>query len=209
MGRDERLSAPPPIDGSVTHFFGKLREGDRTAAEQLWRAYCPRLLGLARKTLGRRHGKMADAEDAVQSAFISFWRRAERGEFSGELNRNNLWNLLGLITFRKALKHINQEAAQKRGKGRVRAASSLADCDGEPFRLDQALGRMPATEFDLHCEELLLQLDEELRSVALLRLMNYTNREIASIFECTERKIERKLQMIRLAWEHEFPSSLE
>jgi RNA polymerase sigma factor (sigma-70 family) len=206
MGSDVSSPGIPPSDGSVTHFFGKLRAGDRSAADRLWSEYCPRLLGLARKTLGGRRGNMTDAEDAVQSAFISFWRRAEGGEFSGELNRNNLWNLLGVITVRKALDHVEREGAQKRGGGRVGTESSLVDRDGEPLQLDHILGQIPARDFDLHCEELLSQLDDEQRTVALLRLMNYTNREIATICACTERKIERKLQLIRLVWEHEFPA---
>lgn len=204
MGHVDSHSAAP-LDGSVTHFFGKLRAGDRSAAGKLWEAYCPRLLGLARRTLRGREGKMADAEDAVQSAFISFWRRAELGEFGSDLDRNSLWNLLGVITVRKALKQIEHEIAQRRGGGRVRSESSLVDRNGEPLQLDQALGRMPALDFDLHCEELLLQLDDEQRGIALLKLMSYTNKEISAICGCTERKVERKLQMIRLLWNHEFP----
>ena len=55
-------------------------------------------------------------------------------------------------------------------------------------------------EFDLYCSELLTALDEEPRAIALLRLMGYKNREIADLLDCTERKIERKLALIREAW---------
>lgn len=191
--------------GSVTHFFSRLRGGDRTAAEKIWVAFCPRLLGLARSTLGNRRWKSEDAEDAVQSAFISFWRRAELGEFAGELGRNNLWNLLGVITVRKTLKHLERDNAQKRGGGQVRSAGSLVDQNGQPIQLDDLLGKMPALDFDIHCEELLNQLDGEQRTIALLRLMNYTNSEVASICKCSERKVERKLQLIRLIWEDQYP----
>jgi DNA-directed RNA polymerase specialized sigma24 family protein len=50
-------------------------------------------------------------------------------------------------------------------------------------------------------EELLSALDEEPRAIILLKLMDYTNREIAEIRGCTERKIERKLQLIRRTWD--------
>jgi DNA-directed RNA polymerase specialized sigma24 family protein len=62
---------------------------------------------------------------------------------------------------------------------------------------------MPPAEFDLHCEELMLMLDERLRVYAMLRVMGYTNREIAAQLDCTERKVERKLHLIRLRWEDE------
>jgi len=46
-------------------------------------------------------------------------------------------------------------------------------------------------------------LDVDLRSFALLRLMGYKNREIALEFGCTERKVERKLQLVRAVWVEE------
>lgn len=197
------MANSPAITNSVTHFFGRLQAGDRSAAERLWTEFCPRLLALARRTLGNRPAGPTDAEDAVQSAFITFWRRAELGEFAGDLHRNNLWNLLSTITVRKALNNIERENAGKRGGGRVRSASSLADDEGAAFSLDEALASVPAHDFDLHCEELLGILDEEERTIALFKLMCYTNREIATTCGWTERKVERKLQLIRLSWERE------
>jgi len=57
----------------------------------------------------------------------------------------------------------------------------------------------------LHSEELLDQLDSELREFALLRLLGFRNREIADRLGCTERKVERKLNLIRLKWESVWP----
>ena len=50
------------------------------------------------------------------------------------------------------------------------------------------------------------QLEPEVREIAVCRLMGYRNREIAERLKCTERKIERKLQLIRLAWEAAWPA---
>ncbi len=197
-------SAPPcDVGGSVTFFFGQLRTGNRDAANELWARFFPRLQGLARKTLSGYPQRMADAEDAAQSAFISFWQRAEKGEFGEDLDRHNLWNLLGVITVRKALKQIERERTQKRGGGLVRGESELAgdqSLAGAEFRLDETLAELPAQEFDLHCEELLLKLNEELRGIALLRLWGWSTPEIAEQLQCTERKIQRKLELVRLKW---------
>ena len=192
-------------EGSVTGVFARFREGDREAADQLWHQYFPRLIALARHTLSGRRQQAADADDAVQSAFVSFWQRAQRNGFSGPLHRDNLWNLLGVITVRKALKHQERERAQKRGGGRVLNEVELAGHDeNRPLPLAEAMSELPAHEFDLFCEELLLMLDDEPRRIALLRLLGHGTAEIAAALDCTERKVQRKINLVRMRWEREF-----
>ena len=188
---------------SVTHAFEQLRSGDNAAVETIWRKYLPRLLGLAHKTLEGRLPRGSDADDAVQSAFLSFWLRAERGDFTGDWNRNDIWNLMAKITVRKSLNQIRRERAEQRGGGRVFNEDAFGDDDTDGPGLDQALAQMPVQEFDLRVEELLNLLDEELREYALLRMMDYKNREIAELLNCTERKVERKLEKIRSLWQSE------
>lgn len=57
------------------------------------------------------------------------------------------------------------------------------------------------TSFDIYCEEMLSRLDEEPRTIAVLRMLGHTNREIAAMLGCTERKVEGKLALIRSIWE--------
>lgn len=199
---------PPEIPtdpgGSVTHFFGRLRAGDPAAAEALWERFFPRLVALARSTLAGRPQRVADADDAAQSAFASFCLRAKAGEFH-VADRGDLWNLLGVITANKARMQARKELAAKRGGGRVVGEGALARPDGSPLPLDEAGADPSAAVFDLHCEELLNKLEPELREFAVLRLLGYRNAEIAAAHGCTERKVERKLNLIRARWEHEFP----
>ena len=54
---------------------------------------------------------------------------------------------------------------------------------------------MPPQDFDLHSAELLDGLDPEVRTIAVVRLLGHTNREIATALGCTERKVERKLNL--------------
>jgi DNA-directed RNA polymerase specialized sigma24 family protein len=196
----------PPADhtGSVTLFFRQLRIGDPRAADALWERFFPRLVALARKTLAGRPQRVADADDAAQSAFASFCLRVRQGEFE-VTDRNELWNLLGVITARKARRQVRRESAGKRGGGRVMGEDALVGRDGLPLPLDALAADQSAEEFDLHTEELLTQLDEELREFAVLRLLGFRNREIAEMHGCTERKVERKLNLIRLKWEAEWP----
>jgi DNA-directed RNA polymerase specialized sigma24 family protein len=43
--------------------------------------------------------------------------------------------------------------------------------------------------------------EPELRQIALRKLEGYTNQELAALFDCTQRTIERKLERIRARWE--------
>lgn len=193
------LERQPPDGGSVTQFFGQLREGSPDAAEALWQRFFPRLLAVAQKTLIGRAKQIADADDAVQSAFASFCLRVRAGEYEVG-NRNDLWNLLGVITANKARMQARREEAEKRGGGRVVGEHALIRPDGSSLSLDE-MAAISSSDFDLHCEELLSELEPELREFAILRLLGYRNREIAQMHDCTERKIERKLNLIRLRWQ--------
>jgi DNA-directed RNA polymerase specialized sigma24 family protein len=155
---------------------------------------------LARLALAGCPQRAADADDAVQSAFATFFRRARAGAFGVDLDRDDLWALLGVIAVRKARRQARREAAGKRGGGRVLDEGALTDDDRAGL---EALAAGPAADFDLHCEELLGRLDEELRTFAMLRLLGHTNREVADRLGCTERKVERKLHLIRLIWERD------
>jgi len=186
-------SEPLDATGSITQLFQQWRQGETAALADLFARFRPRLLALARSTLAGRLPRAADAEDALQSAMISFWERVEAGGLKEDLDRDDLWNVLGLITVRKAIKLQAKERAQKRGGGRV---VSGVDIDHAPD--DES-----AAGLDLLCTEMVEMLDVDLRSFALLRLMGYKNREIAREFGCTERKVERKLQLVRAVWEEE------
>jgi DNA-directed RNA polymerase specialized sigma24 family protein len=194
--------------GSVTLFFSKLRLGDAAAAAALWERFFPRLAALARVALNGRPQRVADGDDAAQSAFASFCLRVRAGEFEVQ-DRNDLWNLLGVMTKRKALHQIRRERAEKRGGGRTVGEGDLTQPDGSPSPLDEVGSDPTVAEFDSQSEELLGRLRPELREIALLRLFGYRNSEIASHLNCTERKVERKLNLIRLQWEAEWPGRVD
>lgn len=186
-------------DGSITHFFDLLRRGNRSGIAQLWDRFLPRMAGLARKALAGRQLRVIDPDDVLQSVFISFWKRAEQGQFTGAWNRNDLWNLLATMTTRKASNHARRENAERRGGGRIMDEGAL-ELDGDANSLDQRLAVLPSQDFDLWSEELLQLLDEELQAIAVLRLMEYKNREISELMGFTERKVDRKLEKIRIIW---------
>jgi RNA polymerase sigma factor (sigma-70 family) len=206
LGAADRVTGADAA-GSVTYFLGRLASGDPAGADELWKRYFPRVTALARRTLAGRLQRSSDADDAAQSAFISFWQRVERGRMPAEPNRDGLWRLLATITVRKARKQLERERAAKRGGGRVIGEDQLARGGaGESgwATLDELAGDLATHEFDLHCAELLLTLDAEQRNIALLRLMGHGTEEIAEQLGCTRRKVQRKLELVRLRWEQDW-----
>jgi len=106
-------------EGSITHCIQLLKAGERAAAQQLWERYFQRLVGLARAHLRDTPRRAADEEDVALSAFESFYQRAERDQFPQLNDRDDLWQLLAVVTVRKAIDLVRHEGRPTRGSGRV------------------------------------------------------------------------------------------
>ena len=190
-------------DVSVTRLIGMLKQGDRVASQQLWEAYFGRLVGLARARLRNTVLHVADEEDVALSTFDSFFRRAERGQFPQLQDRDDLWQLLFVLTVRKAINLVHYQGRKSRGGGRVQSLQDL-----EALGADQILGTEPSPELAAQmteeCQRLLARLgDETLRAVALWKMEGYTNIEIAAKLGCVEQTVERKLRAVRQVWSNE------
>src|SRR3954453_20128871 len=96
-------------EGSVTHLIARPKPAAHPAAQPLWEGYCRRLVALARARLRAAPRRAADAEHVPLSAFDSFCRRAERGQFPRLADRDDLWQLLVVITVRKAANLVHHE----------------------------------------------------------------------------------------------------
>jgi DNA-directed RNA polymerase specialized sigma24 family protein len=191
--------------GSITRWFQALQDGDRDGARKLWDHFSRRLLGLARQKLQNAPRRAADEEDVALSAFDSFCRGVEKGRFSDLLDRDDLWQLLVLITVRKAIDLHQHEARLKRGGGQEPAgpAGELGDVG-----VAGLLSREPSPELAAimaeECGRLMgLLEDEELRSIVLLRMEGYTDDEIADRLGCARRTVQRRLRLIRQLWGQE------
>ena len=112
-------------EGSITHCIQLLKAGERAAAQLLWERYFQRLVGLARAHLRGTPRRAADEEDVALSAFESVYQRAERGQFSRLNDRDDLWQLLVVVTVRKAINLVRREGRLTRGSGRVLVLSEL------------------------------------------------------------------------------------
>ncbi len=193
---------------SVTAWLKDLKLGAPDAAQKLWEAYYERLVRLARRKLANAPRRVADEEDVALAAFDSFCRGVGKGRFPRLEDRNDLWQILLMMTARKASDQKQQERRQKRGGGRVRGESALINPERSGCGFSAIAGREPTPDFSLMVAEkldwLLERLSEDsLRKLALLKLEGYTNVEIADQLDCGERTVERKLARIRAIWDDE------
>ena len=201
-----------PSAESVTIWIHQLKEGERAAVEKLWESYFPRLVRQAQDWLRRTSVKVVDAEDIALSAFKSFCLRAEQGRFPKLFDRDDLWQLLVVIAFRKACDQVKHEARRQPPNGRVLHASTLSAAGGEDAEaiFTRLISREPDPQFAAQTAEeyrrLLAKLeDEQLRQIAEMKLAGYTNVEISQRLRPRRSvvTIERKLARIRRIWEEE------
>jgi DNA-directed RNA polymerase specialized sigma24 family protein len=195
------MASPP----SVTTWIGKLRVGDRDAAGPLWDRYFARLVEVARTKLRGTARGAADEEDVALSAFHSLCHHADR--FPELFDRQDLWQILVMLTARKAWRERRRQQASKRGgrredENKARAGAALLD----RVELDEIIGSEPDPQFVAmvaeHFQTLLDVLpNEELRTIVRLRMENHTCAEIAENLGRSQRTIVRKLEVIRTFWE--------
>jgi DNA-directed RNA polymerase specialized sigma24 family protein len=146
-----------------------------------------------------------DADDVLVSVFDRFFRAAREDRFARLQDRDDLWQILLMLTERKAADQVRRAAAVKRG-GNARAS---AGSDGEPTNVAQLSDPAPGPEFAAAFNDSLARAigrltDENTREVALLRMEGYENREIAGRLQISLSSVERKLRVIREVWQEEF-----
>jgi DNA-directed RNA polymerase specialized sigma24 family protein len=196
---------------SVSEWIVQLKKGDQTASQRLWQRYVQQMVRLARLKLGRTPRGAADEEDVVNSAFAAFLRGMEAGRFPQVDDRDDLWQLLVVLTERKCVDQRRRELAFKRGGGAVHGDSAFGGQDAvgsSQQGLDQIPGSGPTPEFAAEAAEEFQRLldllgNDTLRRLAVAKMEGYTNREISKDLHLGLSSVERKLALIRSIWQQE------
>ena len=135
----------------------------------------------------------------------------EEGRFARLEDREDLWQVLVMLTERKAIGLRRRVQAEKRGGGQVRGESVLegdfAMSSAAPG-IGQLAGCEPTPQFAAQLQEEYghlygLLADDTLRQIARGKLEGYTNAELGEQLNLSLRAVERKLQLIRRQWSQE------
>ncbi len=176
--------------------LNRWRAGDQSAATEIFERYVNRLCGLARKRLSDRMQRRVEAEDVVQSAYRSFFRRA--GESYTLEKQGDLWRLLAAITINKVRGQVEFHNAKKRG------IYLEAHSDGEQSVIQvspEVISDDPQPEdAAVMVEELsdvLGNLDETQRAIVELSMQNHSVEQIADQIQRSERTVRRTIQQVR------------
>lgn len=197
---------------SVTEWLNGLKAGHADAAQKLWERYVEQIVRVANRRLGGRPRRAADEQDIAQEAFANFFRSVEAGRFPQLDDRNDLWQVLVLLTDRTANRLLRRELAEKRGAGKVQGESafsggqsgSAASSFGIAQQADAEPSPESVTALIRALESSLEKLpDESMRQIALDKLQGYTDKEIAVRRGIALRSVERKLSIIRRILERE------
>jgi RNA polymerase sigma-70 factor (ECF subfamily) len=173
----------------------RYRQGDEEAAALLYYRYAGRLRAVARSQCPADLTVRVDAEDIVQTAFSSFFRRIAEGKYrsSGE----GVWKLLVLITLHKARSVGGYHRARKRDVRATDRGSGLLARAALHGYDEQA-----ATDLRLLLADVLERLPELQRRVAELRLQGFEVNEIVEQLGLSKRSVERALQGLRRHLQH-------
>jgi len=195
----------------VTLWLEQLQAGDAAAARQLWQRYVERLIRLASRKLGNLPRRVSDEEDVVLSVFRDFLRGVEGRRFSRLHDRDDLWQVLVMLTERKAIGLRRHAQSAKGGAGHVRGESAL-ETGGALRSAAPGIGQLPRCEptpqFAAQVQERFGQLyallpDDSLRQIARGQLEGYSNQELADQLHLSLRTVERKLQLTHRLWSEE------
>jgi DNA-directed RNA polymerase specialized sigma24 family protein len=197
------------MPGSVTRWVSQLKAGDREVLAPIWERYFKRLVGLAHKQLDLAAVRPAgaDPEGVAVSAFASFWKGLQRGQFDKLFDSDDLFNLLARITIHKAGDLADRQKALKRSPEVGGSAFGSAQ-DSSSVGFELVLSQEPSPDLVVEMEEQYRRLldclgDDELRQIAVWRTEGCTVEEIAGKLGWGVRSVYRSLEEIRRLWERE------
>jgi RNA polymerase sigma factor (sigma-70 family) len=188
------------IDGIID---GLLR-GDPRAADTFYQQYGSALRRLADAHLPRGLRRRFDADDVVQSACRTFFRRAGEGRFRLE-GTQSVWSLLCAITLTKVREQARFHLRGKRGVGREVAAEFSSSSDGSagPSPADPTPAPDEALAFADQFQHLLDSFNEEERQIIDLKLQDLTHLQVAERIGSSERTVRRILKDLQTRLERQ------
>jgi RNA polymerase sigma-70 factor (ECF subfamily) len=187
---DQSAGGPPLADRTDRSLLLRLRRGEDDAATALYVRYARRLLALTRSKTSSDLDKRVEAEDIVQSVFLSFFRKANDGAYDVP-EGTELWNLLLVITINKIRAKGNYVRAAKRDVRRSQPATT-PEAEGVA-----APDHIALAELQMVIRDVLAELPAKSAEIVELRIAGLEAAEIAERTRRSKRTVERTLQDFR------------
>lgn len=190
------------IDSDSELLVARWQSGDENAAALLFDRYSARLIALVRLHRREKFAARFDAEDVVQSAFRSFFRRTREGQFC--LDRGgDLWRLLVAISLHKLQHQVRRHTAVKRSVQQEENVPEL----GNSLRVTPSATPSPHDGVALAdiIDSIAGRLTDVESRVFNLRLESYTLDEIAKQTQRSQRSVRRILERIKRLLRREYP----
>jgi RNA polymerase sigma-70 factor (ECF subfamily) len=191
--RPEEIPRSATGEPSDRWLLWRFREGDQDAGTRLYVRYAKRLNSLVEKQCSAELMRWLEAEDIVQSVFLSFFRRARQGYYDVP-DGEELWKLLLVLALHKIRDKFSYYHAARRdahrtlgGEGGRRRLESQADAE-----------RSQLNHLQLAVREILEELPPRCRVMVELRVEGYEVAEVALKTGRSRRTVERILQEARL-----------
>ncbi len=189
-----------------TELIERWRDGDQDAASQLYQRYVERLSGIVSSQLSDRLRARTDADDVLQSACRSFFRRVREGQFQFDEDED-VWKLLVTISLNKLRSQVRRHSAAKRDAAQevTRRDNSLPD-DFHLEKLANTPSPVEAFIFAEMIESVSEKLDARHAMLLELRMEGYSQMEIANQLQTSDRSIRRMLDSVRAVLSRELQS---
>jgi RNA polymerase sigma factor (sigma-70 family) len=188
-----------PEIGSVTLLLNRVKDGLAADATQaLFERYLRQLEAVARGKIAGLRRAVADEEDLALTVLGQFFLGVRNGRFPRLNDRHDLWQIVLVVLDRR----IIDLRRRSQGKDVGESAITPRDPDSPPWGgADDVSDALASPESLAVVGELLQQLPHEnWRKVAIAKLEQYTNAEIAQQLNCSVRQVERILEKIREFW---------
>ena len=115
-----------------------LRDGDESAADELFHRYYGRLVDLVQRNMGWRLREVEHPSDVVQSVFLSVFGQGHSDKIE-VASRGSLWPLLVTIALNKVRNRARFWARDRRDRAREIPAQDAQVADAQPTAEDASI----------------------------------------------------------------------
>jgi RNA polymerase sigma factor (sigma-70 family) len=190
--------------GSVTILLNQVKDDiSSEAAQKLFERYIRQLEWVARGKMGGLKHTVSDEEDFAVTVLGQFFLGVRSGRFPKLNDRHDLWQILLLIMNPSHTDAFRRNQRKELGESAIVAATpDGSEVGGVGDLVATAVTPKDLAEWEDQIRHLLAQLPQEKwRQVALWKLEQRTNSEIARLLKCSVRQVERILEAIREQWQ--------